>query len=145
MKTTIRVGLAIFLIGTACPRFARAEGELPMQELEVDHALTFDFPTPHTDWARPYAMGKMRVLFFSDGLGTAPRECVELMERFDIEGKAAKAGLELIVPIRAAWRTNIIEEEGAIIETRQGRIDLPVGHHAIETVKLLPDLAKRPK
>lgn len=68
-----------------------------------------------------------------------------IVRAYDIEGKTAKAGLELIVPIRAAWRTNIIEEEGAIIKTRQGRIDLPVGHHAIETVKLLPDLAKRPK
>ena len=57
-------------------------------ELEVDHALTFDYPTPHTDWAQPYALGKIRVLFFTDGRGTNPRECVELMQRFDIEGQA---------------------------------------------------------
>ena len=59
-----------------------------MAELEVDHALTFDFPTPHTKWAQPYALGKIRVLFFTDGTGTNPRECVELMQRFDIEGQA---------------------------------------------------------
>lgn len=59
-----------------------------MAELEIDHALTFDFPTPHTEWARPYAGGKMRVLFFSDGMGTNPRECVELMQRFDIDAQA---------------------------------------------------------
>jgi len=59
-----------------------------MTELEIDHALTFDFPTPHTKWARPYAVGKMRVLFFTDGTGTNPRECVELMQRFDIDAQA---------------------------------------------------------
>ncbi len=59
-----------------------------MAELEVDHALTFDFETPHTDWAQPYALGKTRVLFFTDGHGTNPRECVEVMQRFDIEAEA---------------------------------------------------------
>ena len=57
-------------------------------ELEVDHALTFDFATPHTDWATPYALGTTRVLFFTDGRGGRARECVELMERFDLEAKA---------------------------------------------------------
>ncbi|HUS79632.1 MAG TPA: beta-galactosidase, partial [Armatimonadota bacterium] len=57
-------------------------------ELEVDHALTLDFPTPHTDWAQPYALGATRVLFFTDGRGTNPRECVELMQRFDLDAQA---------------------------------------------------------
>jgi hypothetical protein len=59
-----------------------------LQELEIDHALTFDFQTPHTKWAKPYAGGKTRVLFFTDGTGTDPRECVELMQRFEIEARA---------------------------------------------------------
>ena len=59
-----------------------------MAELEVDHALTFDYPTPHTDWAQPYARGKTRVLFFTNGRGTRPRECVEVMQRFDLEAEA---------------------------------------------------------
>lgn len=58
-----------------------------MAELEVDHALTFDFPTPHTPWARPYVHGTTRVLFFTDGRGTNARECVELMQRYDIEAE----------------------------------------------------------
>ncbi|MGC9317241.1 MAG: beta-galactosidase [Armatimonadota bacterium] len=57
-------------------------------ELEVDHALTFEFETPHTDWAQPYAGETTRVLFFTDGRGTNPRECVELMQRFDIDAEA---------------------------------------------------------
>lgn len=59
-----------------------------MAELETDHALTFDFPTPHTKWAKPYVKGKIRVLFFCDGRSLDPRECVELMERFDIEAES---------------------------------------------------------
>jgi beta-galactosidase len=61
---------------------------LDLAELEVDHALTLDFATPHTDWAQPYASGKLRVLFFTSGMGTHPRECVELLQRFDLEAKA---------------------------------------------------------
>ena len=59
-----------------------------MDELAVDHALTFEFSTPHTDWAQPYARGTTRVLFFTDGRGTKPRECVEVMQRFDIRAEA---------------------------------------------------------
>ncbi len=68
-----------------------------------------------------------------------------IVRAYDIEGKTAETGLELIVPVKAAWRTNIIEEEGAAMKPRQGRLVLPVGHHAVETVKLVPDLAKRPE
>jgi hypothetical protein len=57
-------------------------------ELEVNHSLAFEFPTPHIAWGRPYGRCSIRILFFMDGRGTNPRECVELMQRFDIEGKA---------------------------------------------------------
>ena len=61
---------------------------LPADELEDEHALSMEFETPHTDWARPYGPGKTRVLFFSDGLGTNAREIIELMQRFDVEAEA---------------------------------------------------------
>lgn len=61
---------------------------MDLTELETDHQLTFELSTPHTKWARPYAGGKCRVLFFADGRGTQPREAVELMQRFDIEARA---------------------------------------------------------
>lgn len=57
-------------------------------ELEEDHALTLEVATPHTDWAQPYARGKTRVLFFTDYEDLRPRECVELMQRFDLQGEA---------------------------------------------------------
>lgn len=66
----------------------QASDEVDMAELEVDHALTCEFPTPHTDWATPYALGKTRVLFFARGQGTHPRECVELVQRFDLDAQA---------------------------------------------------------
>jgi beta-galactosidase len=83
MKRLCGVAVAV-LIGLAA-HWAAAQD---LAELEVDHALTFDFPTPHTDWAQPYALGKTRVLFLTDGHGTNPRECVELMQRFDLEAQA---------------------------------------------------------
>jgi len=70
------------------------QGIVDRDELEVDHGLTLEVVTPHTDWAQPYARGKTRVLFFTLGVtdygGTrsAPRECVELMQRFDVEAEA---------------------------------------------------------
>ncbi|MFQ6098896.1 MAG: hypothetical protein ACE5O2_14295, partial [Armatimonadota bacterium] len=56
--------------------------------LDDDHYLSMEFVTPHTDWGQPYALGKIRALFFSNGRGTEPREMVELMQRFDIEADA---------------------------------------------------------
>jgi len=56
-----------------------------MAELEVDHNVNSDFVTPHTVWAKPYALGKTRVLFFLNGRGTDPREVVELNQRFDFD------------------------------------------------------------
>ena len=54
-------------------------------ELEVDHNVTSAFVTPHTAWAKPYAPGTTRVLFFVNGRGTNPREVIELTQRFDFE------------------------------------------------------------
>lgn len=90
MKTTVHLLTAAWTLVAV----AALAGEIvPPEELENDHALTCEFAAPHTDWARPYALGKTRVLFFTSGTGMAPRECVELIERFDIDGKAAFAFL----------------------------------------------------
>jgi alpha-mannosidase len=66
-----------------------------------------------------------------------------VLRLYDIEGKDAEAGIGLFVPLRTAVRTNIIEEEGPALKPRKGRFVLPVGHHAVETVKLVPEGAKR--
>ena len=69
------------------------QGIVDRDELELDHALTREVVTPHTDWAKPYALGKTRVLFFTlgveyDGTRSQARECVEVMQRFDVEAEA---------------------------------------------------------
>jgi len=66
-----------------------------------------------------------------------------ILRLYDIEGKETEAALEPFVPLRSAVRTNIIEDDGAVIRPRQGKFVLPVGHHAVETVRLLPDGRKR--
>ena len=61
-------------------------------ELKEDHELSLEFETPHTDWARPYALGTVRVLYFGWGSydrGIEARDIVELMQRFDIDATAA--------------------------------------------------------
>lgn len=56
-----------------------------LAELEVDHNVNAAFVTPHTDWATPYAQGKLRVLFFVNGRGANAREVIELKQRFDLD------------------------------------------------------------
>lgn len=87
MAPYARIVSAVVILWLSFGSLVRAQ-ELPLKELEVDHALTCDFPTPHTDWAQPYALGKTRVLFFTNGMGTSPRECVELIQRFDLDAQA---------------------------------------------------------
>jgi alpha-mannosidase len=66
-----------------------------------------------------------------------------ILRLYDIEGKDTETAIELFAPVKTALRTNIIEEDGAAIKLRQGKLVLPVGHHAVETVKLVPDWKKR--
>ena len=73
---------------------------------------------------------------------TGGRESV-ILRVYDIEGRDVETALEIAGPVRRAVRTNIIEEEGEPLKTRAGRFVLPVGHHAVETVKLVPTWAGR--
>ena len=66
-----------------------------------------------------------------------------ILRVYDIEGKDTETAVELIRPVRRAVRTNLIEEEGVLLKPRKGRLVLPVGHHAVETLKLVPDWTKK--
>ncbi|HUZ47267.1 MAG TPA: beta-galactosidase trimerization domain-containing protein [Terriglobia bacterium] len=59
-------------------------------DLEVEHALSLDFLTPHTEWAKPYARGTVSALFFTlwYSNSTYAREIIELLERFDLKAQA---------------------------------------------------------
>ena len=63
-----------------------------LEAVEAYNSLADPVETPHTKWATPYARGTVRALFVS---GKAPspnvlplRRVIEVMQRFDIEGKA---------------------------------------------------------
>jgi hypothetical protein len=52
--------------------------------------LSTNFVTPHTEWAKPYAGGTVKALFFAPWFegSTDAREIIELMERCDLDAKA---------------------------------------------------------
>ncbi|MBU4460356.1 MAG: hypothetical protein KJ579_07305, partial [Verrucomicrobia bacterium] len=81
-----RAGLLLVGLGLRC---AVSCGAQDAAELELDHRVESAFVTPHTAWAKPYALGKTRVLFFTWGRGLEPREVVELSQRFDLDPKMA--------------------------------------------------------
>jgi alpha-mannosidase len=66
-----------------------------------------------------------------------------VLRAYDIEGKDGETEIRLPVPVKTALRTNIIEEESGPLKPKAGRLVLPVGHNAVETVKLVPAWPKK--
>lgn len=58
-----------------------------------------------------------------------------IVRAYDIEGKDVTATINLFCPAKAAERTNILEEEGKPWPLKKGGIEMPLAHHAIETIK----------
>lgn len=78
-----------------------------LEAIEAYNSLADPIATPHTKWAKPYARGTVRALFIhgrAPGVNVLPlRPIVEVMQRFDIEGKAI-----LVAPVK---EQNFIEVE----------------------------------
>jgi hypothetical protein len=55
---------------------------------------------------------------------------------YDIEGKNSNAAIKLFRRVGGAQRTNLIEEGGETLNVDNGSAQCPVGHNAIETIKL---------
>jgi hypothetical protein len=86
-----RSGYTTFLVTVWLPLLLVAFG-LPAcadPSMEQEQEIRTSFVTPHTEWAKPYAGGTTRVLFFSGYRNTQAREIAELMQRFDIQADAA--------------------------------------------------------
>jgi len=66
-----------------------------------------------------------------------------ILRFYEIEGRDTEAGIDLVAPVKTALRTDIIEEGGTVIRPNKGRLAVPAGHHAVETVKLIPDWPKK--
>lgn len=73
----------------------------------------------------------------------AEDEDAVIVRCYEIEGRDADAKLDVFAPIEKAAKVNIIEEEGTAIPSRASGLDLKVGHHAIETLKLTPGRMRR--
>ncbi len=55
---------------------------------------------------------------------------------YDMEGRDTQPALKSFLPLRDASHADLIEQPGANIAPSGNELHLPVGHHAIETVKL---------
>jgi alpha-mannosidase len=66
-----------------------------------------------------------------------------ILRVYDIEGRDTAAAIDLFNPIKGAEKTNLIEEDGVPLKPNKGRLVLPVGHNAVETLKLFPIWTKR--
>src|ERR1039458_1070178 len=66
------------------------EAEMTRDFLELQHSLSTDFVTPHTAWAKPYAGGKLRAVFFVNWCenSTDAREIIELIQRLYLDRKS---------------------------------------------------------
>ena len=55
---------------------------------------------------------------------------------YDIEGIDSEADIRIPLTFRKAELTNMIEEEGNEIPGSGNKLNLKIGHHSIETIKL---------
>jgi alpha-mannosidase len=66
-----------------------------------------------------------------------------ILRVYDIEGKDADTTIRLFVPLKSAEKTNIIEETVAPLKPGKNGLSLKVGHHSVETIKLVPEGKKK--
>ena len=85
MFRLISIPFLIALFYSMGPALGESE-KVPENLVEIDNELSMAFETPHTKWAKPYALGPTRVLFFAPWYqgSTDGREIIELMQRFDL-------------------------------------------------------------
>jgi alpha-mannosidase len=55
---------------------------------------------------------------------------------YDMEGKDSRIQVKLFKRVNRAMKASIIEDAGAPLEVKKGVVELFLGHHAIETVKM---------
>lgn len=55
---------------------------------------------------------------------------------YDMDGKDSRVTLELFRTVKGATLASLIEDAGSALPVKRGRVELSLGHHAIETVKM---------
>ena len=90
-RKNVLVVLAVLSLGLVPTTAHAGRRRVDPKHLEDEHELSMQVVTPHTPWAKPYAGGQVRALFFAarrNGF-TKARHIVELMQRFDLAADAA--------------------------------------------------------
>jgi alpha-mannosidase len=148
----------------ASRRSCHGEGNWYLQE--GDHHYRFSMTSHGPDWRKGYkpgiqpnnplvavvgpaaapgaslpgSMGFVRVSaanILVSTLKKAEDDASVILRVYDIEGRDAEPVLGLFVPLKSAEKTNIIEEDGMPLKPGKDGLTLKVGHHAIETLKLV--------
>ena len=78
---------------------------------------------------------------------TALKKCEDddqvILRCVDMEGKDSQIRIKTFLPLQAALQTNIIEEAVKPLTINKSGVDVFIGHHAIETIKVKPLMARR--
>jgi alpha-mannosidase len=111
--------------------------------IAANHPLTPVFGAkPAAGASLPSAMSFVQISSSNVVLSTL-KKCEDddtLVARvYDVEGKDSNVELRLFVPTKAATQTDLIEEEGRPLRVREGGIQIDIGHHAIETMRIVPE------
>lgn len=130
-----------------------------------DHSYRFSLYSHRGDWREGYRFGAqsnqpLEALCISEGGANAAlpeeksfcsadedaviistiKKCEDddgvIIRCFEIEGKDVNSAIQWFESPGRAERTNIIEEEGSPLTTEGNSVRLPVGHNAIETIKI---------
>jgi alpha-mannosidase len=129
-----------------------------------DHGYTFSIYSYSGNWKKGYRSGTQSnqplkaVLSKRSSDGTEPetksfvsvanrnlilstvKKCDDddnvIIRCYDIEGTDSDAKISVSFPFLKAEQTNLIEENGSAIPGKGNDLNLKIGHHAIETVKL---------
>lgn len=162
--TTTPVGYSVLQpLLLASRKSCHGEGNYYLQP--GDHYYTFSVYSHKGDWKNGYHLGPqsnqpLKVVISKpvSGKGNMPetmsfisvenknlllstiKKCDDddnvIVRCYDIEGKDIEAKIYLSDSFQKAELTNIIEEEGKPVPGTGKILDLKVGHHAIETIKL---------
>jgi alpha-mannosidase len=132
-----------------------------------DHHFRFSFVSHKPDWRNGWRFGLQANQPLEPVVAAAPQAHLDLPETmcfcsisqsnvlisafkkaeddnsvviraYDIEGKDARPTVDVFFPIKRAEWTNLIEEKDKPLPFQVHSVELPVNHHAIETIKLYP-------
>lgn len=107
--------------------------------IAANHPLVPVLVRPEADATLPAEMSFASVSA-ANVVISAVKKCEDdnqvIVRCYDMEGKDATVRLKLFAPVTAAKHASLIEDEGSALSVSGDAVDIPLGHHAIETIKL---------